>query len=630
MKHLLTTLAVLWLSVSAFAAEVPILDRRISVNIVNQSTANALLDISSKGKFNFSYSPQVVKVSKMVNVQASNQTVREILDKMFNGTLTYKQIGNHLVLQKKIPARSSSKVDEKQGKIIRYDAVVNGYIRDAYSGQPLSGVSVYNVSTLANALSGDFGYYKIALISKTPEFELKVSHPDYRDTVYRVAYQEGGVLDMGISLTPLHPQPMQLVDPVYNGEDPVISDTPIVNKVDSLSKDSSEMSRVSKMAWADTLVDKLKAEQTRIGEWVVGTYQKLSNRNIRDSFERDWQVTFLPPLGSNGALSGRVTNKFSLNVLAGYNGGVNGVEFGGLTNIIRTDVQGAQFGGLANIVGRNTRGAQFAGILNQNFGFTEGFQAAGVYNMNMGYTRASQLAGIFNLNASELEGFQAAGIFNLNTSYTRGVQVAGVLNLAKEVDGGQIAGVLNVSRRVRGFQIGLINIADTCEGVAIGIVNFIRSGLHQLEINKNDFDQYGLAYRSGTGKFYSILTLNSRLPINDTATLISYGFSVGTRFRFTKFLHMTLDAGTQHLTYNFRSDHLNLLNRVGLGLELRVFKGFSIFGTANINHMINDVLDPHYEWGFSTLGNNNQIWKDNSGRYLNKVWTGYTFGVRLF
>lgn len=624
MKKIITLMGLLLVCLPTLTySQTPILERRISVQIVNQSLGKALTIISETGKFNFSYSAQVVKTNRIVSVQAENRTVKEILDNLFNNSVTYQQIGNHLILQKKIPAKTSNKIDAgSEKKITRYDVVVNGYVRDVLNGDPIYTVSLYNKNTLANTLSGDFGYYKIAMVSNTPEFELKVTHPDYRDTVVKLSYVDGGVIDCNINLMPLNPKQGGLI--VIEDEDgePVMVDT---NKLQI----ETDTVRGNRLAWVDSIKQKIKVEETKLGQWFVGTYQKVSNRNIRDSFSRDWQFTFIPPLSTNGALSGLVENKFSFNTLVGYNGGVNGVEFGGLANIVRRDVTGAQFSGLANIVGGKTEGAQFAGLFNHNIGTVEGFQAAGLYNLNLSEIRAVQAAGLLNINASSFDGVQMAGLANLAAGYGRGMQMAGLLNVANELDGGQISGLLNVARKIRGFQIGIVNVADTCEGIAIGIVNFIKNGMHQLELSKNDLDQYGLAYRSGSGRFYSVVSFNSRYPYVDSGTLMSYGFSIGWRAKLNKTFYLTTDIGSQHLTYNLASDHLNLLNRFNVGMEIKLFKGFAIFGNGSLNHMINQVSDPRYDTGFSKLGNQNQIWS-YGGNYAQKAWLGYQFGVRLF
>src|SRR5690606_38989007 len=44
----------------------------------------------------------------------------------------------------------------------------------------------------------------------------------------------------------------------------------------------------------------------------------INMRNIRDTLYRDFQVSFVPFVGTNEMLSGNVINDYSLNVLGGY------------------------------------------------------------------------------------------------------------------------------------------------------------------------------------------------------------------------------------------------------------------------------------------------------------------------
>lgn len=62
------------------------------------------------------------------------------------------------------------------------------------------------------------------------------------------------------------------------------------------------------------------------------------------------QVTFFYPLGTDSRTSLLSSYHFSLNMLWGITGGVNGAEIGSLVNQTKGDLKGAQFGGVANLV----------------------------------------------------------------------------------------------------------------------------------------------------------------------------------------------------------------------------------------------------------------------------------------
>ncbi len=90
------------------------------------------------------------------------------------------------------------------------------------------------------------------------------------------------------------------------------------------------------------------------------------------------QVTFFPPLGTNGLHASRYTNDFSFNLLVGVSKNERAFAFAGLTNVIRGNASGFQFAGLANYTGDKVSGMQFAGLTNIAGGSVKGFQFAGL------------------------------------------------------------------------------------------------------------------------------------------------------------------------------------------------------------------------------------------------------------
>lgn len=616
--------------------QVPILERRVTVHATNQPLYKVLKLISEAGNFTFSYKASLFKGDRIVTLKAERRTVKDVLDELFDEQLSYQQIGNHLVLQKKVQAHRPGKVSNAENQD-RYDMVVAGYLKDSYSGLGIAEASLYHKPTLANTLSDEFGYYKLRIVSKTKEFVLQIRKEGYKDTSVVLASNNTGVIEFSVVLEPL----LKPIEVTYEKVVPQDSmDTTIKLEPDSivLEKDSLPdlvLDTVSsesenRLAWIDSLkkLKNVKIQETKLGKWVIGAYNNTITNNIRDSFYRSWQATFVPPLGTNGTLSGMVVNKFSFNLLVGYNGGLDGAEFGGLLNLVRQDANGAQFAGLGNAVGGTVRGAQFAGLFNHNLGHTKGFQAASLYNYSSGIMSGCQAAGIANIVNEGFAGTQLSAFGNYSRSLGRGVQVAGILNMANTIDGGQIAAVVNIAHKVRGFQIGLVNIADSSEGIAIGIINFIRSGIHQLEFSSNELGQYGIGYRSGAGRFYSVIHATSQFPIRDTGTLMGYGFSLGHRAKLSKTFYWTTDLGSEHMTFNLSSNHLNLHNRLNTGLEIRLFKGLAVFGGVSLNHMINDTRDKRYETRFSVLAPD-PIWTYKAV-YAQRAWLGWQFGLRLF
>jgi len=259
MKHLTSLILLICFSLSINAKnQTPILDRKVTIKVLNQTLGKALNILSETAKFNFSYSTQIVKVNKIVSIHAENRTVKEILDQLFGNDMTYQQIGNHLVIQKKIVPRSTSSVSGNSKPATRYDVIVSGYIRDLNTGDGINNVSVYHKPSLANTLSGDFGYYKISLSSKTPEIELQIRREQFKDTLIEITYSGNGVIEQHINLQSVE-LPKEI--PLISSNDTavlIIEDTATVVKipVDTTFKKP-------RLVWIDSL-KKVKVEDTKL------------------------------------------------------------------------------------------------------------------------------------------------------------------------------------------------------------------------------------------------------------------------------------------------------------------------------------------------------------------------------
>lgn len=392
---------------------------------------------------------------------------------------------------------------------------------------------------------------------------------------------------------------------------------------------------------------------------VAALGQNTLEEEDEPGIERPVQLTFIAPLGTNGLECGKVTNKLSINVLGGYSGGLKGAEFGGFANVIKGEMVGAQFAGFSNTVINGAKGAQFAGFSNvvrtsmhgaQFAGFgnvvTDGlhgaqfagfgnmarnvgkaFQAAGFGNMATGDMVGGQAAGFGNSHNGSLQGAQIAGFANVNLGDVKGGQIAGFANVARDVDGVQISGFINVARNVKGLQIGFINIADSMDGVPIGIFNFVRKGYHALEVSGNETMYANLSAKSGTERFYNILTTGVRPGPN--GMIWSYGYGFGTLFQLNEQFDMNIDATASHLNDGewFTSD-LNLLNKLQINLAWDVSEQVQLYGGASFNVHVSDRENGERE----LIGSEAIPWSiyDNNGpATLVRMYPGFQLGMRL-
>lgn len=280
---------------------------------------------------------------------------------------------------------------------------------------------------------------------------------------------------------------------------------------------------------------------------------------------RPFQLSFVHPLGTNGIKAGSISNNVSFNALIGYQGGLKGVEFGGLFNVIRYDTYGAQFGGLGNIVAGTAHGAQFGGLL--------------------------------NISAAGMNAIQAAGLINVSTKSSRGAQFAGLVNVATgNMQGIQISGLINFARRLNGLQIGFLNLADTVErGIPIGFLSLVRRGYNKWEIGTSE-TLYGTAsLKLGVSRFYNIFSIGFR-PEEDNITW-ALGYGVGTQIPQGKRTSLSIDAiGYQIFEEDeFWDNNLNLLNRLSLSYNLHLSRHFTLYAGAAINVLVADNFNSNGE-----------------------------------
>ncbi|HAE22782.1 MAG TPA: hypothetical protein DCG47_10730 [Spirochaetaceae bacterium] len=232
-------------------------------------------------------------------------------------------------------------------------------------------------------------------------------------------------------------------------------------------------------------------------------------------------LSFVPGLSSP---FGIWDTSLSLGSIGSITGSVYGLQVSGVFNIADGDIGGFQGAGVFNIASGSVNGFQGAGVFNMAEE-ANGFQGAGVFNMARKVSVA-QLAGVFNI-ADELDGVQAAG----------------VLNIADKADGVMAAGVINVAGKAKGVMIAPINVADELDGLAIGFLNFIGNGIHDLSVDYQfDTDMTYLTYRSGTPQGYAVFYAGqpaSKLFMNSED--ISIGAGLGHRLRIL-FLTADLEA----------------------------------------------------------------------------------------
>ena len=607
MKKFSLLMILLLFSAKVFCqSPIPLLEREVTVSFNNESVKTALDRIASQGKFTFSYPSNLFDSEKKVTLTVAKKRVREVLFLLFGNRVKYKAKGNYLILS------AAPKAETEQGNKEYY--IINGYVTDGITGEKIPSVSIYEGSKMLSTVTNKYGYFKIKIDETKVQLNLKVSKQNYRDTLITV--KNTGTQNLMIVL---HPEGNEVqMDTVQSEESPVtflIPDESIIN-----------------------------------------------TENIKDTIYRKFQASFLPKLGTNYLLSGNVINDYSFNAIGGYSLGTRKFELAGMFNLDRGDVSNAQIAGFLNANGGTTNGFQLAGFLNldkksvngiQIGGFgningdsTTGFQLGGFFNVNKGISNACNIAGFTNIMFDSSAGVQLAGFVNsAHRSFDgvqmsgfgnhvignmNGVQLSGFYNFTKgEMSGVQVAGFVNYAKKITGTQIGFINISDSCKGMPIGFMSFVRTGYHRFEISSDEIFSVNASLRSGIESFHTMLFASMR-PDKRDSMLWSFGYGVGSSLRLGKRWLMDFDLSAQQINKGSVGPKINLLNKLYVGAEYRISKGFYIAAGPVLNAQLTNTNYSHYSNIFDAI-HPRVFYKDdlNKSTHLD-MWLGGKVALRFF
>ncbi len=575
----------------------PLLEKRVTIRQVNQSTENILQAIEKEGNFTFSYSPPVLQNQGNKTIQSVNKPIREILDKLFEGQLNYKERGNHIILTKNDVRRT-----EEEPSLF----IISGYVTDS-SGKEITEASIYDKKSNQSTISNKYGFYKLQIENKFKKqaVALNINKSNYKDTVIYVKQSGKSILNVT-----LYPDDINTV--------------------------------IDSAAYRDSL---LEADRMAFINFLLSQEAEANTKNIKDTLHEEFQVSLIPYIGSNMRLSGNTINDYSLNILGGYSMGTRKAEVAGLFNIDRDSVSQFQAAGLANVVGGPVTGVQIGGLANVNLKTMEGAEFAGLVNFNKDTMQGAQFAGLVNVNLKHVSGFQAAGLINSNittststqiaglvnhsTKLSSGVQIAGLVNSSvAEFNGVQISGLVNYAKTIHGTQIGFLNVSDSISGVPVGFLSYVHRGYHQVEISANELYPVNLSFRTGVWQFYNIFSAGMML---DSLQSIEwyFGYGVGSAVNLGRKWQMNFDLTMNQPLRGNELEYFSPLTKLNITVEKRFSKYFSIAAGPSVNYLVFDQSDDYIPQLIDDVPTHVQS-STFSNEYPARGWIGGKIAVRFF
>ncbi|MEZ4722464.1 MAG: hypothetical protein R2813_11385, partial [Flavobacteriales bacterium] len=308
----------LTLTCFAFTAKSACLDQHVTINCKPCSIEEAIEQIEAQVSCAFSYNSAQFDHEVQIDLSLTNVGLSSAIQQITQGQFELKEHGRYVLIKQK---DGTSEVRQEKKSYL-----IEGYVRNAQSGEVLQKATVYAVGNKYSAITNESGFYQLELNSEEEYVGLSYCKQQYFDTII-VVKPADNKLRQDISLLPREKAPDKMP----------------IRSMPSQPREVEELTMV---------------------KFLVPEPQRELALNLDFLEKIPVQFSFLPSIGTNFISSGYKTNAFSLNVLAGYNAGVTGAEIGGLANIIREDVNGIQIGGLANVVGGKVSGVQIGGLFN--------------------------------------------------------------------------------------------------------------------------------------------------------------------------------------------------------------------------------------------------------------------------
>ena len=145
------------LTFQSFAGEGYSQSTKLSFTMNNSSVEDVLAKIESESEFFFLYSPKLIDVNKVINIDVKSQKIPDVLDQLFVGTdIDYIILDRQIILTSK---QLSSKLFKKTYQPVK----VTGTVTDASSGEPLPGVNIVVEGTTQGVITDLNGKFSIEI-----------------------------------------------------------------------------------------------------------------------------------------------------------------------------------------------------------------------------------------------------------------------------------------------------------------------------------------------------------------------------------------------------------------------------------------------------------------------------------
>ncbi len=479
-----------------------LLDQRVSVQYADASISDVLSGISRNYGTRFAYSSDFVPVSRRVSVEAHNEPLRRVLDRVFEDQpVQYAAINGQVVLKV-----DRNRQQEALGRIEKPKI------------WPVQTIPIY-----PQEISKD----EMAAIRRQRERWEHLADIERR----KMENIEGGVQAMP-------PPPVPVMNELPD-DDPVrrLAQISLLPMIGTNALRSAQITN-------DLSLNILWGVSGGVSGIEVGGF---GNTVLGD-------VTGVQVAGVGSIVGGDVTGTQIGGLFNICEGRVTGVQAGGVFNI-SGEAEAVQAAGLFNISRNNMSGVQAAGLFNIAHQGAKGLQAGTLFNISGGYTHL-QTALLFNSTRGDVRDGQYSLLYN-RARQVEGIQF-GLVNVADTVAGMPI-GLFNFIKK--GYNRVEISASESLYGnIAVkfgahAFYNIILGGA-RWESGNPEETAWGLGYGLGSvNKLGSNVLINTEL----TAMHIHEGGQWTRPLNLLNRLHLSLDVRTKGNLSFFAGPTLNFM-----------------------------------------------------------------------
>ena len=621
-----------------FAQEESILDRVVQCDFKNQSLDDVIDELSDIAEFDYSYRRGVLQVDKRITYLSTDKTVKQILDDIIaDKTVSYELSGSQLifvqteiVVVRKTYNRLNGYVrDATTGEPIASAFIVDSTLRIAaetdQNGYYELIVPNPDYTLGLYCIADNYHFKNLDLrLNSDKELNLKLKQEEKWEYIEPVAFKkdpafveienlkmvkmilpkdtitkQGFFKTIKLDAIDLHLEGTKIgLIPGLSTD--LLKDAETINKLSinaligySAGTEGFEISGFMNVNRYNMKGVQLAGFCNNVGGSVDGV-QAAGFYNYNGLDTRGTQLAGfanITKLGFEGAQIAGFVNANNGPVhglqMAGFgnlnNGNMEGAQGSGFFNINNGEMAGFQASGFTNVNRGKIDGAQFTGYLNSSCGELIGFQGSGFMNYASGTMNGSQITGFLNYAKGQFQGNQVSGFANISKGSFEGVQVAGFGNFHNgNIKGTQVSGFINRAKKLeRGIMFAPFNFCDSVErGTAIGFLSFIKHGLHTFELEQTSRNFTNLNFKTGTYRFYNILSYGKNFI--DNYAQLGYGIGFATFLGDRQRSHFDIDLDWHNRIDNNRF-LLDQTTRLKACISVKIYKSLEVFAGGALN-----------------------------------------------